>query len=103
MAAAPDRRMAMAEKRLRTEELLDALMRRMDDMDQAIASLKAQPSYSGEGACVREDGPRRAGVSPSEVFPPALKRVRGQKKGKGAGGSGRRPPLRKLGTASIYL
>ncbi|KAJ1153244.1 hypothetical protein NDU88_006005 [Pleurodeles waltl] len=37
----------MAEKRSRTDELLEAPMLRMDAMDQAIASLKAQTSSSG--------------------------------------------------------
>ncbi|KAJ1173290.1 hypothetical protein NDU88_005126 [Pleurodeles waltl] len=40
-------------------------------MDEAIASLKAQTSSSG------------AGAPSSEAIPPAPKRVRGQRKGKG--------------------
>ncbi|KAJ1083148.1 hypothetical protein NDU88_003308 [Pleurodeles waltl] len=64
----------MAEKQVRTDELLEALMLRMDSMDQAIASLKALTSSSG------------AGAPSSEAKPPAPKRVRGQRKGKGPGG-----------------
>ncbi|KAJ1144998.1 hypothetical protein NDU88_011290 [Pleurodeles waltl] len=61
-------------------------MLRMDAMDQVIASLKASPSSPGGGGpCVQEDGPRRAEVPPREAFPPAPKRMRGQKKGKCAG------------------
>ncbi|KAJ1159694.1 hypothetical protein NDU88_000199 [Pleurodeles waltl] len=40
-ACSSARAWVMAEKRSRTEELLEALMLRMDAMDQAIASLKA--------------------------------------------------------------
>ncbi|KAJ1106401.1 hypothetical protein NDU88_003802 [Pleurodeles waltl] len=76
----------MAEKRSQTEELLEALMLRMDAMDQAIASLKEQTSSSGKGASSNEDVPRRVGIPSSEAIPPAPKRVRGQRKGKGAGG-----------------
>ncbi|KAJ1207985.1 hypothetical protein NDU88_003375 [Pleurodeles waltl] len=55
-------------------------------MDQAIASLKAQTSSSGEGASSIEDGPWRVGIPSSEAFPPTSKRMQGQRKGKGAGG-----------------
>ncbi|KAJ1141571.1 hypothetical protein NDU88_007899 [Pleurodeles waltl] len=73
----------MAEKRFRTEALLETLMLRMDAMDHTIASLKAQPSSSG-WACDQADRPQRAGAPPRKAFPPALRRVRGQRKGKGA-------------------
>ncbi|KAJ1103814.1 hypothetical protein NDU88_001235 [Pleurodeles waltl] len=68
----------MAEKRSQTEELLKALMLRMDAMDQAIASLKAQTSSLGVGASSNEDVPQREGILSSEAIPPAPKRVRGR-------------------------
>ncbi|KAJ1171181.1 hypothetical protein NDU88_003051 [Pleurodeles waltl] len=76
----------MAEKRLRTEELLEALMLRMDAMNQAIASLKMQTSSSGVVAFSNGDVPQRVGIPSSEAIPPAPKRARGQRKGKGAWG-----------------
>ncbi|KAJ1137529.1 hypothetical protein NDU88_003927 [Pleurodeles waltl] len=76
----------MAEKRSRTEELLEALMLRMDAMDQAIASLKAQTSSSGVVASSNGDVPQRVGIPSSEMIPPAPKRARWERKGKGAGG-----------------
>ncbi|KAJ1096385.1 hypothetical protein NDU88_001527 [Pleurodeles waltl] len=60
-------------------------MLRMDAMDQAIASFKAQPSSSVGDPCDQADRPQRAGVPPRKAFPPAPKRVCGQRKGKGAG------------------
>ncbi|KAJ1101955.1 hypothetical protein NDU88_007016 [Pleurodeles waltl] len=76
----------MAEKRSQTEELLEALILRMDAMDQAIAILKAQTSSSGVVASSNEDVPQRAGIPSSEVIPLAPKRMRGQRKGKGTEG-----------------
>ncbi|KAJ1208600.1 hypothetical protein NDU88_003983 [Pleurodeles waltl] len=81
----------MAEKLSRTEELIEALMLRMDAMDQAIASfhsiLEGAAIFFGGGGrpCAREGGHRRAGVHLVRRSPPASKRVRGQRKGKGAG------------------
>ncbi|KAJ1130213.1 hypothetical protein NDU88_008569 [Pleurodeles waltl] len=49
----------MAEKRSRTEEVLEALMLMMDAMDQAIASLKAQTSSSGVVASSNRDVPQK--------------------------------------------
>ncbi|KAJ1131573.1 hypothetical protein NDU88_009908 [Pleurodeles waltl] len=71
----------MAEKRSRTEELLEALMLRMDTMDQAIASLKVQTSSSGVVASSNEDVPWWVGMPSSEAIPPAPKRVRGRVRG----------------------
>ncbi|KAJ1142383.1 hypothetical protein NDU88_008709 [Pleurodeles waltl] len=61
----------MAEKRSGTEELLEALVLRMDAMDQAIASLKAQTSSSGVVASSKEDVPQRVGTPSREVIPPS--------------------------------
>ncbi|KAJ1217312.1 hypothetical protein NDU88_004906 [Pleurodeles waltl] len=77
----------MAEKLSRTEELLEALILRMDAMDQAIASLKAQTSSSGVVASSNEDVPQRVGIPSSEAIPPALKRVQGQKNVKDISGT----------------
>ncbi|KAJ1173861.1 hypothetical protein NDU88_005686 [Pleurodeles waltl] len=70
----------MVEKPSRTEELLEALMLRMDAMDQAIASLKAQTSSSGVVASSKEDVHQRVGTPSSKAVPPAPKRARGQRK-----------------------
>ncbi|KAJ1152247.1 hypothetical protein NDU88_005023 [Pleurodeles waltl] len=68
----------MAGKWLRPEELLEALMLRMDAMDQAIASLKAQTSSSGVVASSNGDVPQRVGIPSSEATPTAPKRARGR-------------------------
>ncbi|KAJ1090483.1 hypothetical protein NDU88_003615 [Pleurodeles waltl] len=72
----------MAEKRSRTEELLEALMLRMDTMDQAMASLKAQTSSSGVVASSNGDVPQRVGIPFSEAIP-QLQRGRGAEEGQG--------------------
>ncbi|KAJ1175697.1 hypothetical protein NDU88_000984 [Pleurodeles waltl] len=71
----------MAEKQARTEELLEALMLRMDDMDQATASLKVQTSSSWVVASSNEDLPQRVGLPSSGAILPAPKKVQGQRKG----------------------
>ncbi|KAJ1139104.1 hypothetical protein NDU88_005481 [Pleurodeles waltl] len=74
----------MAAKRSRTEAILEALMLLMDAIDQAIASLKAQPSSLGGIRVIRRIGPGRVGVPPREAFPLVPKRVRRHRKGNGA-------------------
>ncbi|KAJ1194474.1 hypothetical protein NDU88_003762 [Pleurodeles waltl] len=66
------------EKRSCIEELLDTLMLRMDAIDQATASLRAQLAASSEQA-VR---PKRASAPPKEAFPPSQRGFEGQKKGR---------------------
>ncbi|KAJ1156226.1 hypothetical protein NDU88_008950 [Pleurodeles waltl] len=61
--------MVMAEKRSQRDELLEALMLRMDAMDQAIASLKAQTSSSG------------AKAPSSEAIPPSSEEGAGTEEG----------------------
>ncbi|KAJ1084077.1 hypothetical protein NDU88_004231 [Pleurodeles waltl] len=67
-------------KRSRTEALLEALMLRINAMDQAIVSLKSQPPDVSRGLAER---PRRAGGPPREAFPIGLTRACGQGRHKG--------------------
>ncbi|KAJ1088053.1 hypothetical protein NDU88_001212 [Pleurodeles waltl] len=66
------------------ETLFETLMRRMDAINQAIASLRSQPSVPEVVLSGQSDKPWGAGAPPKETFPMVKKRWRGQKRGKGA-------------------
>ncbi|KAJ1199329.1 hypothetical protein NDU88_003166 [Pleurodeles waltl] len=69
----------------RTEVLLEALMLKMDAIDQAIASVKAQPASPGEVPCDQADRPSERGHLLGRHSPRLRGRVRRQRKGKVAG------------------